>query len=83
MATLRNLASHPEDPTDNNQSSSMSGASTPEPNPELPPSVISSFDPIKRGVINVEEANKLFTMFVDRFMHCNILADLGAFQILQ
>ena len=65
MATLRNLASHPDGPTSNDQSST-DGASTPEPNPELPPSVISSFDPIKRGVITVEEANKLFTMSVDR-----------------
>jgi len=66
MATLRNLASHPED-TMSNSHSVMSGASTPEPNPELPPSVISSFDPIKRGVISVEEAEKLFTMSVVRF----------------
>ena len=64
MATLRNLASHPECPAHNNQPS-MSRVNTPEPNPELPPSVISSFDPIKRGIITVEEANKLFTMSVD------------------
>ena len=44
----------------------MSGASTPDPTQELPPSVISSFDPIKRDVITVEEANKLFTMSVNR-----------------
>lgn len=65
MATLRNLASHPEGQTSNSQSL-MSGASTPDPTQELPPSVISSFDPIKRDVITVEEANKLFTMSVNR-----------------
>jgi hypothetical protein len=43
----------------------MSGSTTPEPSLELPPSVISSFDPIKRGTITVEEAHKLFTMYVD------------------
>ena len=68
MATLRNLASHPEAPTTSDPSA-MDNSSTPEPSPELPPSVISSFDPIKRGVITVEEANKLFTMFVDRSPH--------------
>lgn len=66
MATLRNLASHPEGSTTNQ--SSMSGTGTPEPSQELPPSVISSFDPIKRGVITVEEAHKLFTMSVNRFL---------------
>lgn len=63
MATLRNLASHPEAPTQNTQPLT-SRTTTPEPNLELPPSVISSFDPIKRGTITVDEANKLFTMSV-------------------
>jgi hypothetical protein len=71
MATLRNLASFPGGPANNNQPST-SRDSTPEPTHELPPSVISSFDPIKRGVITIEEADKLFTMSVDRSLPATI-----------
>lgn len=67
IATLRNLAHLPE-PDQGAAATPMSPSESPRGSgnvftPGVPPlSVISSFDPIKRGILGMDEAQRLFDM---------------------
>jgi hypothetical protein len=80
IATLRNLAHLPQEqhgPPQSSSSSAISPIDSPGSNgsffvPGSPPSsIISSFDPIQRGVITMDEAQRLFDIF---FENCYPLA---------